>query len=524
MTDPIQLVPGASAWALVEQRAARTPQATLAVDPAGRSLTCAALRDRALELAGRLAADGVGPGTVVSWQLPSWLGSMVLTAALSRLGAVQNPVLPMLRRRELTFITAQARSSVLVVPPSWRGFDHAQLAREVSEDVPGLQVLLADEDGVRTRSEGTAPLPPEPAGDQDVRWYFYTSGTTADPKGARHGDAALLHCAAAMVERVGVSAEDRLGLPSPLTHVGGIIGFYVSLLTGAVALSEPAFDPARTPGWFRDQGATLLGIGTPFFMAYLDHDDKHPEQRPLFPAVRAFLSGGAPKPVSMHAEMKRRFGGVGIVSGYGMTECPMLAWNATGDADALLAATEGRPVRGVETIVVGADGVAVADGTEGELCVRGPQLMHGYLDAGLDAEAFTAEGFLRTGDLVRRDADGNLMVTGRVKDIIIRNMENVSAKELEDLLVPHPAVRDVAVIGIPAPGVGERICAVVVPADAGSPPELAQLAEHLRAQGVSSRKLPEQIELVPELPRNAMGKVRKAELRQQFAPPSESSS
>jgi acyl-CoA synthetase (AMP-forming)/AMP-acid ligase II len=334
-----------------------------------------------------------------------------------------------------------------------------------------------------------------------VRWLFYTSGTTASPKGAKHTDAALLHAARALAARVGVTSDDRMGQPAPLTHIGGVILTYVSLLTGCRLLLEDAFDPASTPRVFRD--ATLIGTGTPFFQAYLAYAAAHPGEAPLFPHVRAFLSGGAPKPVSLDGQLRAAFG-AGIVSGYGMTECPMLAWNAPEDSPELLARTEGRPVDGVEVAVV-----------EGELCVRGPQLMKGYVDQALDADAFTPDGFLRTGDLVSLDDAGNLTVTGRVKDIIIRNLENISAREVEELLISHPAVRDVAVIGIPDDVVGERVCAVVVPE--GAAPDLASLAEHMRSQGATSRKLPERLELLDELPRNAMLKVEKAALRRRFS-------
>jgi non-ribosomal peptide synthetase component E (peptide arylation enzyme) len=192
----------------------------------------------------------------------------------------------------------------------------------------------------------------------------------------------------------------------------------------------------------------------------------------------------------------------------------MLAWNAPTDDPALLATTEGRPVDGVTLQVLAPDGTAVSAGDEGELCVRGPQLLLGYVDAALDADALTPDGFLRTGDLVRVDGAGNITVTGRVKDVIIRNMENISSKEVEDLLITHPAVRDVAVIGLPAPGIGERVCAIVVAE--GRAPDLASLAAHLRDQGMSSRKFPEQLEIVDALPRNAMGKLEKQALRRRF--------
>lgn len=502
----------ATAWDLLVSRAAQTPAAVMAVDPAGRAVTFAQLRDRATQLAGQLAAEGVGPGCVVSWQLPTWIEGMVLCLALSRLSAVQNPLIPVLRHREVSLITSQAGSRFLVVPETWRGFDHHAMAHEIAAASGELRVLLADADGVRTAA-GTAALPPAEHTGSEVRWLFYTSGTTADPKGARHTDAGLLHAARALVARVGVTGADRMGQPAPLTHIGGVILTYVALLTGCRLLLEDAFDPATTPALFRD--ATLIGTGTPFFMAYLGYDEAHPELRPLFPSVRAFLSGGAPKPPTLDGQLRERLG-AGIVSGYGMTECPMLAWNAPEDPVGLLATTEGRPVDGVQVQVLGQDGGAVATGQEGELCVRGPQLMAGYVDPALDGEALTLDGYLRTGDLVRLDEHGNVTVTGRVKDIIIRNLENISAKEVEDLLLTHPAVRDVAVIGLPAPSIGERVCAVVVAV--GDVPDLASLAEHLRGQGVSSRKFPEQLELVDELPRNAMGKVEKAALRRHYDP------
>src|SRR3984885_3640536 len=167
--------------------------------------------------------------------------------------------------------------------------------------------------------------------------------------------------------------------------------------------------------------------------------------------------------------------------------------------------------------VGGADGTPAADGEPGELRVKGPQLMAGYVDAALDALAFDESGYFRTGDLGRRDARGYITVTGRLKDVIIRKMENISARELEELLVTHDGVADVAVIGLPDPETGERACAVVVPPAASDPPALDELCAHLRDLGLSTRKLPEQLELVGALPRNAMGKVVKRELVARFS-------
>jgi non-ribosomal peptide synthetase component E (peptide arylation enzyme) len=187
--------------------------------------------------------------------------------------------------------------------------------------------------------------------------------------------------------------------------------------------------------------------------------------------------------------------------------------SSVGDPDEKLAACEGRATRGTEIRVVRPDGAPAAAGEEGEIRLRGPHLFRGYVDPALDAEAFDERGFLRTGDLGHLDAGGWLVVTGRLKDVIIRKGENISAKEIEDHLSAHPKVRDVAVVGLPDAERGERACAFVVPASPAEPPTLAELGSFLRARGLAALKLPEQLELLAELPRNAAGKVLKRELR-----------
>ena len=178
--------------------------------------------------------------------------------------------------------------------------------------------------------------------------------------------------------------------------------------------------------------------------------------------------------------------------------------------------TVGRPVPGVSVRVVDDNEHEVGQGEEGELRLKGPQCFLGYVDASLDVDAFDADGWFRSGDRGRIDPDGNVVVTGRIKDAIIRNAENISALEVEGVLATHPAVADVAVIGVPDPRTGERVCAVVVAAPGGDV-TVDVLAEHCAAQGLSRHKSPERLELVDELPRNLTGKVLKNELRARFA-------
>ncbi|HWC38898.1 MAG TPA: AMP-binding protein, partial [Acidimicrobiales bacterium] len=235
-------------WALIERRASETPDALMAVDESGRRLSFGEYRRDAERAAAGLAASGVGPGAAVSWQLPTWIESLVLVAALSRLGAVQNPVLPIYRDRELRFMTAQTGARLLVVPPAWRGFDYPEMANAIAGERDGLDVLVVD----RALPEGdpsTLPGPPAvPRSPDDLptAWVFYTSGTTADPKGARHTDATIAAAAVAMNVALELRPDDRSGLVFPFTHIGGITWLFSSLMTGCSNICVERFDPTET--------------------------------------------------------------------------------------------------------------------------------------------------------------------------------------------------------------------------------------------------------------------------------------
>jgi cyclohexanecarboxylate-CoA ligase len=302
----------------------------------------------------------------------------------------------------------------------------------------------------------------------------------------------------------------------PFTHIGGIGWLFATMMTGCQALVVEAFDPATTIPFLQREGVTLAGAGTPFHMAYLAAQRERPGET-IFPKARAFPGGGAPKPPQLHYDVKKEIGGVGVVSGYGLTECPILAMNTVDDSDDQLATTEGGTTPGVTVKIVTLEGKVAGPDEEGEIRAKGPMLFRGYLDSSLDAEAFDDEGFFRTGDLGVQRADGHIVITGRLKDVIIRKGENISAKEVEDLLFTSPDIADVAVIGLPDPVSGERACAVVVPADPESPPTLEDIARFCRAEGLMTQKHPEQLEVVDALPRNATGKVLKHELRKQYA-------
>ncbi|MEX2293284.1 MAG: AMP-binding protein [Acidimicrobiales bacterium] len=511
-------VDGGSLWELVERRAAATPDALAAVDEDGRTLTWAEAKTQAEQAAAGLTRLGIGPGDVVSWQLPTWLESKLLVLALARLGAIQNPMLHIYREREVGFVVRQAKSKLLVVPSTWGGFDFEAMARGIATQVEAeggkLQVLVAD----KTLPQGdpsTLPPPPDPSEDM-IRWYFYTSGTTADPKGAQHTDRTILASALGMNECLAVTSEDKNAVVFPFTHIGGIGWLFSALAVGFATVYIERFDPARTTALIKEHDVTMAGAGTPFHMAYLAAQRALPAGEVLFPNVRVYCGGGAPKPPQLHYDIKAEMGGVGVVSGYGLTEAPIIAMGTVHDTDEQLANTEGKATSGVQLRAVTLEGKEAGIGEEGEIRAKAPQLMKGYLDSSLDGEAFDDDGWFGTGDLGRIDAEGMVTITGRVKDIIIRNMENVSAKEVEDVLFRSPDVADAAVIGVPDPKTGERVCAVVVPADSANPITFEAMVAWCKAEGLMTQKLPERLEIVDALPRNPTGKVLKFELRDRF--------
>ena len=509
-----------SLWDLVAQRADDTPAARFVVDENGRTLTFSELRDASLRAAAALHAMGIGEGDVVSWQLPTWIEAMVLVGGLARLGAVQNPILPIYRDREVGFVVREAGAKLLVVPGEWRAFDYGAMARSLD----GPQVLEIHRGDVLDGD--VSSLPPAPAGgvsfspgerrDGPLRWLFYTSGTTADPKGARHTDNTVAASAYAMVDAFDLTADDRNALVFPFTHIGGIGWLFAGLMAGCPHVIVEGFVPDTTIPVLERERVTIAGAGTVFHLAYLAAQRAAPDRR-LFPETRVFVGGGAAKPPRLHYEVKEELGGIGISSGYGLTECPILSIARIDATDEQLANTEGSLCLGVDVRVVTLDGAVAARGEEGEIRVKGPNLCLGYTDPALDADGFDADGYFRTGDLGIVRTDDHVVITGRLKDVIIRKGENISAKEVEDLLFTHPGIADAAVIGLPDLASGERACAVVVPGDPANPPTLAELVEFCKGEGLMVQKIPEQLEIVDVLPRNPTGKVLKHELRKLYS-------
>ncbi|MEU1251913.1 class I adenylate-forming enzyme family protein [Streptomyces chartreusis] len=485
-------------WDLLARRAGLSPDRPVLLQD-DRTLTFGALHARAERVAAGLYDMGVRPGTVVAWQLPTRIETALLSFALARLGAVQSPVIPFYRDREVGFALRESKAEFFAVPGVWRGFDHTEMARRL-----GAKGIFEAYD---TLPDGDpAVLPPPPAEGTSVRWIYWTSGTTSDPKGVLHTDRSLIAGGSCLGHALRPTSADVGSIAFPYAHIGGPDYMVMVLLYGfPTVLFEQFAMPDALEG-YRSHGVTIAGGSTAFYSMFLAEQRRQPDGAKAVPTLRLLAGGGAPKPPEVYHAVVREMG-VQLTHGYGMTEVPMITMGAPDDTSENLATTEGRPPREMEIRIV-----------EGEVRLRGEAVCRGYLDPAQTAAAFDEDGFLRTGDLGHLTAGGHLVLTGRLKDVIIRKGENVSAKEIEDLLHRHPAVGDVAVIGLPDPERGERVCAVVEQ-PAGAPElTLQALTSYLRGEGLSTHKLPEQLEVVDALPRNeTLRKVLKYKLRERYS-------
>jgi acyl-CoA synthetase (AMP-forming)/AMP-acid ligase II len=501
---------------LLDARAAASPDRTFLVDEGGRRMTYAELRLESLRVSERMAAAGVNARSLVSWVLPTSIDTLVVAAALSRLGAIQNPIIPVYREREIGHIVDEIAVDLMIVTPQWRGVDYLALCSDLAAARAGRPPVLTLEQVVR----GANPLPVLGAGADhgdlaSAQWLFYTSGTAGLPKGVRHTDGTLAAAAAGMVDHLAMTENDRSGIAFPIAHIGGPINLMAGLLSGATLILIEHFDPEPTARVLAREGVTMAGSGTAFHLAYLDVQAKQPDT-PLFPALRCCPGGGAPKPAGLHERVRRELGGCGIVSSWGLTEAPVLTMGRPADPDARLSDSEGRPLPGVELRVAASDGRRCAPGEPGELRVRAPQVMLGYVQPSLDGDAFDDEGYLRTGDLGVVDTEGYVRITGRLKDVVIRKGENIGTAEVEELVRGHPAIADAAVIGLPDARTGERVCAVVELVPGAPAPTLDSLGAFLAGKGLRTIAWPEQLEVVTALPRTVAGKIDKRQLAERF--------
>ncbi|MCU1428993.1 MAG: AMP-binding protein [Actinomycetia bacterium] len=478
----------------------------------GTRRSCQDLVDMSAAVAAALSERGVRQGDVVCWQLPNWWEAIVFCWGVLRLGAIASPITPSLRAHEVGFVLEQCRARLIAVPETFRGTNYAEM---VASTAYAGEVVTVRGGGEFVREFlAPAPAPPAPViSADDPAVILWTSGTTSVPKGVVHTHQSLRVEADSIAEAHCMTAGDVLLLPMPVTHVAGLTyGVLLPLTAGIRAVLMDVWEPGAGLHLLEREHVNVM-ISTPVFMrSMIDHEHWSDCDTS---ALRLFSLGGAGVAPSMVREGAQAFGGprgCWCKRTYGSTEYPTLSTGYPGDGLERDATTDGRIIGPADVRVVDpATGDDTEAGAPGELLVRGPEMFSGYLDAALDHDAFTAGGWFRTGDLATFDGT-YLTIVDRLKDVIIRGGENISAAEVEAMLASHADVVEAACVATPDPLMGERVCAYVI-LRPGSDVTLETLRHHLVGLGLARFKLPERLEIRTGLPRTASGKVQKAPLR-----------
>ncbi|HXV06888.1 MAG TPA: AMP-binding protein [Burkholderiales bacterium] len=487
-----------------------------------RSVSFRRLFDEAQRLAAALRGRGLQPGDVMSFQLPNWVETLVINLAACLAGLVANPIVPIYRDAELRHILRDARSRLFFVPASFRGFDHAAMAQRLRPALPMLREVVV----VRGEAPGCTPYPdllacarsgppPEGVDPNAVKLLLYTSGTTGSAKGVLHSHNTIMSEIDAVIGFWRITDRDVVLMPSPVTHITGYLyALETAFAAGVKTVLMERWNAAEAIELITRHGVTFSVGATPFLKELVAEAEA---RQAALSSLRLFMTGGAPVPPEIVYRAQRVLPGCMTFRVYGSSEAPTITLGIRSRAENDLGATtDGRIVNHEVRLADPMTGAPVQGDADGEICTRGPELMLGYTDWRQTQESFDADGYFRTGDLGHCVAGHYLCVTGRKKDLIIRGGENISPKEIEDVLHTHPAIREAAVVAMPHERLGEGVCAFVIPCP-GHVIDVASAAAHLERAGLARQKFPERVELVEELPRTASGKVQKNVLRERIA-------
>jgi acyl-CoA synthetase len=468
--------------------------------------------DRAARaLATSLQARGVGAGDVVMFQLPNWVEAGITFWAAAYLGAVVIPVVHFYGPKEIDYILGAAQPDVVVTADRFGRSDHLAVYEDLlSRRSAPAWLVVGNTPSAALPAAATPfeqlldadPLPGPIAVDPDSPALVgFTSGTTSNPKGVVHSHRTI-GCETRQLDLMFPTIGPPLITGTPVGHfIGMLSAFLTPLLRRRPVNLVDVWDPGTILRMMTDEGLGVGGGATYFLMSLLDHPDFTEDHLALMPFAGL---GGSTVPVAVTERATRL--GIRVYRSYGSTEHPSITGCTLDDPEDKRLRTDGRPLEGVE----------IRLDAEGEISSRGPDRCIGYTDPALSAAAFDDNGWYRTGDVGVLDADGYLTITDRVSDIIIRGGENISAQEVEELLLGLDGVAEVGVVAAPDERLGEHAAAVIRPLDGGSAPNLDDVRAHLAAAGLARQKWPESLYVVADFPRTASGKIQKFRLRQQL--------
>jgi acyl-CoA synthetase (AMP-forming)/AMP-acid ligase II len=488
-----------------------------------RGLTCRELVDEALAMASALIRRGLKPGDVISFQLPNWYEANVINLAASLAGLVITPIVAAYRDAEVGFSLDDSGSKILFIPSSYRNFDYVEMARRLRSSLRNMPevVVLRGDAGEFTKyheflADGIPHMPLPPVDPDAVKLVLYTSGTTGRSKGVLHTHNTIHAENYKTSSRLGLTPENCTFNPSPVTHVtGAIYALNLPWYGDIKAVLMDTWEPALAFERMQRHECTVAAGATPFLQGLVKVAEARGETLPL---LRYYICGGAAVPPTLIYKAAEVFPNCIPYRAYGMTEVPSLTFGPHSRSDLHLAAeSDGEIWMGEIKVVDLQHGEPLEEGEEGEFLVRSPNMALGYTHLQDNDAAYDADGFFRSGDLGKLVIDGrHVLVTDRKKDIIIRSGENISSREIEEILLKHEAVAEIAVVSMPSEKTGEAACAFIATAD-GVDLTFRQISEYLEDFGLARQKTPEHIVLLRELPRTSSGKVRKDVLRKKAA-------
>ena len=504
------------------REAERVPD-RVAVIEGGQSVTYGQVLSEAYRLVGAFNALGLQAGDVISFQLPNWIETVAINVAAALAGLIVNPIVPIYRESEVRYILADSRARVFFIPEHFRSFDYPAMAQRLRPQLPVLRevvVVRGRAPGLHTYDEllalgGAGRATRNRTDANAIKLVLYTSGTTGNPKGVLHSHNTIMSEIDAVIDYWGIDSQDVVLMPSPVTHITGYLyALEIAFAAGVKVVFMERWNAAEAVDLIARHGVTFSVGATPFLKELVAETEK---RGLTLPSLRLFMSGGAPVPPELIYRASKVLSGCLTFRVYGSTEAPTVTLGIRSRADADLGATtDGRIVNHDVRICDPATGEVVSGNADGEICTRGPEMMLGYTDWRQTLESFDADGYFHTGDLGHRVNDDFITVSGRKKDLIIRGGENISPKEIEDVLHQHPAIKEVAIVAMPHERMGETVCAFVI-AQPGRTVDVPALAAYLEQAGLARQKFPERVELVDDLPRTASGKVQKNVLRDRVA-------
>lgn len=471
-----------------------------------------------------LHALGVEARDPIAYQLPNWIEGHAIHNAIRVMDGICCPIVPIYREKELKFILNQTEAKVIFIPDVFRKHNYPEVIGNIYSSLPNLEhvVVLGDTapKGMITFDEfldrgksykSQKSLQEYKSNPNDVGLIMYTSGTTSEPKGVQHTDNTLIREYLLTIANFKLDQETIMLMPSPITHISGLTPLELSLLIGSKVVYMDIWDDTKAAKLISDQKCNFMISATPFLKWLVESDltEKYD-----LSSMQKFVCGGAYIPPELIKKAPNA--GIKAVRVYGSTECPTVSLGLLNDSTERAFYTDGKIPVGYDIKIVSLDGEILSEGQEGEIAVKGPEVFIGYKNTDLNRESFDHEGYFYTGDLGRIEEERYLVITGRKKDIIIRGGENISTKEVEDLLYEHPALDQVAIVAMPDPTLGEKACAYVkVKKDYEF--TFDEMISYLSEKKIARQKLPERLEVLAELPTTTSGKIMKIELRKMIA-------